>query len=84
MIKDFIINMAKYIRKRAVVEAHKTDHETYIHTCGIVIYAAPGDYIVTNQNGVKYVCKPKVFEQNYEEIDKASEMSSAATAEDGS
>ncbi len=76
--------MARYIRKRAVVEAYKTDHETYIRTAGIVMYAAPGDYIVTNQNGVKYVCRPRVFEENYEKIDEPSEMSSAATVEDGS
>lgn len=41
----------------------------YVFTCQGIMNVAPGDYIAENQEGQKFVYRPDIFEQNYNEVD---------------
>ncbi|MGI6205518.1 MAG: hypothetical protein ACOYJI_02645 [Anaerovoracaceae bacterium] len=58
----------KYRKKPIIIEAYQTDKLVEIETLEGVMYASPGDYIITGVNGEKYPCKPDIFKKTYEQI----------------
>lgn len=62
--------MAEYRKKPVVIEAYQTDKEMIIHTLEGDMKADIGDYIITGVQGEQYPCKPDIFEQTYEKVDK--------------
>ena len=60
--------MAKYVKKRVVIEAYRTDKEMIIHTLEGDMKASVGDYIITGVNGEQYPCKPDIFKKTYKPV----------------
>ena len=60
--------MAKYVKKRVVIEAYQTDKEMIIHTLEGDMKASVGDYIITGVNGEQYPCKPDIFKKTYKPV----------------
>jgi hypothetical protein len=40
-----------------------------VETLEGIIYASPGDWIITGINGERYPCKPDIFEATYEAVE---------------
>ena len=51
-----------------MVEAYQTSVPLEIETLEGIMYASPGDWIITGVNGEKYPCKPDIFEKTYEPV----------------
>ncbi len=47
----------------------KSPHEIQINTLSGVMTANLGDWIVKNDKGMLYACKPSVFEELYEAVE---------------
>lgn len=62
--------MAEYVKKPVIVQAHKAEKRTVIHTLDGDMIAEKGDYIITGVQGEKYPCKPDIFAKTYERVVK--------------
>lgn len=60
----------KYRKKPVIIEAYQTNKEQVIHTLEGDMKADAGDYIITGVKGEQYPCKPDIFEQTYEPVEK--------------
>ncbi len=60
----------KYVKKPVVVEAYRTKKTVIIDTLEGKMKASPGDYIITGIHGEQYPCKPDIFEETYEPVEK--------------
>lgn len=58
--------MPKYRKKVMVVEAVKLTRPITVDTSNGTVKGLPGDYLVTDQNGVQYPCDRDQFEAEYE------------------
>ena len=65
--------MPRFRKKPVEVEAYRTDKEQLIQTLEGVMYAAPGDWIITGVHGEQYPCKPDIFELTYEPVEDDDE-----------
>lgn len=63
----------KFRKKPVVVEAYQTSVPLEIETLEGIMYASPGDWIITGVNGEKYPCKPDIFEKTYEPVNDSEE-----------
>lgn len=68
--------MAKYRKKPIVIEAYQTNNEMTIHTLEGDMKAEIGDYIIIGVQGEQYPCKPDIFEQTYESVNKGTNVHS--------
>lgn len=62
-------NVKKYQKKPLIVEAYIATEEEYIETFEGTMKANKGDYVITGVKGEKYLCKPDVFHETYEEVE---------------
>jgi len=76
----------KFRKKPVVIEAYQwfpgmardevfilTGNRPVIKTLEGFMNVSPGDWIITGVKGVKYPCKPDIFEQTYERVEEDAE-----------
>ncbi|MDQ0255699.1 hypothetical protein J2S74_003081 [Evansella vedderi] len=60
--------MAKYKRKRIVVDAVRITRPITIETSKGTMKGNPGDFLITDKNGEQYPCESELFYEMYEPV----------------
>ena len=54
----------------AITEYHRLERVLYIRTLEGVMMAEPGDWIIKGIHGEFYPCKPSIFAESYQEVNR--------------
>ena len=54
----------------AITEYHRLERVLYIRTLEGTMRAEPGDWIIKGIHGEFYPCKPSIFDESYQEVNR--------------
>lgn len=54
----------------AIIEYHRLERVLYIRTLEGLMMAEPGDWIIKGIHGEFYPCKPSIFDESYQEVNR--------------